>query len=217
MDVDIEKKYGERISSIFDGKEYTQKETEDILINGITLPQIEIIRNIMNGIKFKEFQELIWESKENKMTSKKDLNNSAIDLNNKIVELIQYYKCKGFSFYDDIKKTSLARTIVEDLLSSYDKTRYCLVNARNRVNEMPNILTVKLNLDEYEDLEIQVGNYIMNMFCYQKVSEKELWKYNIEKDAVGSILKEFFNCKDKGKFLNHLKIYIEDMKKLRFA
>lgn len=215
MDVEIGKNYGRYLSKIFDGKKYTQEETEDILFNGITLPQIAKISEIIQEEKFQVFLKYVWNSKENKIARKREIPNSAIDLNNKIVELIHYYQDKGFSFYEEIKKSSLARVMVEDLFSSYNKTCYCLTNARKSINEIGSISELKLNIDEYENLGVEVRKYMTNMLCYQNVSDRELWRYDIENDAVGSVLKEYFNCEDKGKFVNHLSVYISDMKKLR--
>ena len=205
----------ENIGEKFEGKNYTDEEVEKILFDEIIMQERNEISNVFSDEAFLDFKEALWETDANIMTKHREIPNSSIFLNNKIVEILNYYRAKGQSFYQDIQKNSIAKLILEKVFSIYNQAFKCLNSAMEAIETTEGIDDFRMNVDEFTELYIALNKYLVNMFKYQKISDKELWKFDIEKHIVGTIFEEFINCKDKGKYIAKLKIYLEDLKKLR--
>lgn len=198
-------------------KQSSEEQVKDEIFNKFMTPRIEKINGVFSDECFKEFINELWKNR-NEVYETYDMNkrydnrleNIAIILNNKIIEVANYFKKHNLNFYEELEKTSLARTIFEDLLSYYELGFVFLDNSfriTQKASDLP---------EEFENAEqaIEFYNDIIDLInCltkYQNTTNK-LWNYNFEKNVFSSIINEYYDFDDKTKYDERVKIYIAQL------
>ena len=204
----------ENILEKFEGKNYKDEEIENILFNEVIMGERNKFEAIFQDEMFIDFLEELWDSEANMITKKREIFNLALFLNNKVVEIVDFFRRRGISFYKELNDTSVAGLALESVFHKYNDTLKYLENAIDSVRQMDSVSEVKLNVDEFKTIFEQLNRYFINMRKYQLDSDRNVWNYSIEKDIVNDILQEFFDSPDKGKFLKKLSIYLRDLRRL---
>ena len=203
----------EEIRNNFDGKNYKEEKVIDILFNKIIMKKRNDLKYIFEDEVYEEFLKELWYSEENTVSNKK-IDNIAIELNNKIIEIANYFKERDVQFYEEINKTSLSRLVLEKLFEYYNEAYKNLIKtykAMENLDDMPEQLA---SAKQFKVIYDNVNDFITSLTRYQKISNNDLWKYDLNKNIVSTIIDEFYSLENKADFIPYLEIYISDMKKL---
>lgn len=194
-------------------KQFSEEQVKDEIFNKFMAPRIEIINGVFSDECFKEFIDELWKNRNEaydnyEINTKYDnrLENIAIILNNKIIEVANYFKKNNFNFYENLEKTSLAKTILEDLLSYYELGFAFLDNSfriTKKANDLP---------EEFENAEQAIEFYndiieLLNCLTKYQNTTNKLWDYNFEKNVFSSILNEYYDIEDKTDYGERIKVY----------